>query len=106
MRNYIQVFTTTNTKKSAEKIADVLVSKRLAACVQVIGPVHSTYLWKGKKERSEEWLCIIKSANKKYGAIEKAIKKIHQYEVPEIIALPIMKGSQSYLNWIDKIISE
>ena len=58
----------------------------------------------GKKEKSEEWICVIKSTDRNYAIIEKTIKKIHSYETPEIIVLPIIKGSRSYLDWIDEVV--
>lgn len=100
MSEYIQVFTTVENKRDAEKIARVLVEKRLAACVQIVGPVASTYRWKGKIETAEEWLCIIKSRQTLYADLEKAIKEVHPYETPEIIALPVVAGSKDYLEWL------
>ena len=100
MEKYIQVITTTAKKEDAEKIAASLVEKRLAACVQIVGPVHSTYRWEGKVEQAEEWQCLIKSRQDLFGALEQAIKAIHPYEVPEIIALTITAGSTAYLQWL------
>lgn len=99
---YIQVTTTTETQADAQEIADVVVEKRLAACAQVIGPVTSTYWWQGKIETAEEWLCMIKSKAALYEELEKAIRATHPYEEPEIIATPIVKGSQGYLAWLDE----
>jgi periplasmic divalent cation tolerance protein len=97
---YTQIFTTTGSKKEAEKIADVLVKTGLSACVQILGPVNSVYEWKGKIKNGKEWLCIIKSISSKFGEIEKKIKSVHSYELPEIIALPIEKGNAKYLKWL------
>jgi periplasmic divalent cation tolerance protein len=97
---YIQVVTTTGKKEDAEKIAMTLVESKLAACVQLAGPIFSTYRWKGNIEKAEEWQCVIKSREDRYKEIEKVIKSIHPYEVPEIIAIPIMAGSTEYLNWL------
>ena len=97
---YIQVFTTFEKKIDAEKSAKVLVEKRLAGCVQIIGPVSSTYWWKGKVEAEKEWLCIIKSKRALYSKLEKAIKEINPYEIPEIIAVSIIEGSKEYLDWL------
>lgn len=98
--NYIQIFTTTDKKEIADKIALSLVEKKLAQCVQIFGPVESTYRWKGRIERTSEWLCIIKTKKANYKKIENEIKKIHTYEVPEIIAIPIITGSNEYLKWL------
>jgi periplasmic divalent cation tolerance protein len=100
MEEYLQIFTTTEKKQDAERIASSLVDKRLAGCVQITGPIISNYHWKGAIETSEEWLCIIKSRRDLYEEIEKAIKEIHPYETPEIIATPIVAGSRDYLTWL------
>ena len=100
MEKYIQVITTTAKKEDAAKIAASLVEKRLAACVQIVGPVQSTYRWKEKIEQAEEWQCLIKSRQDLYGALEQAIKAIHPYEVPEIIVLAITAGSAAYQQWL------
>ena len=102
MTEYIQVFTTTEKKEDAQKISKEMVEKRLAACVQVVGPIRSTYWWKEKIEEAEEWLCIMKTRNALYRELEKAIKGIHPYEVPEIVALPIVAGSEDYLGWLNQ----
>jgi len=88
-------------KEDAQSIAKSLVEKRLAGCVQIVGPIISTYWWKGRLDTNKEWLCIIKSKKALYGKIEKAIKDLHRYETPEIIALPIISGSKGYLKWLD-----
>ena len=98
---YVQVLTTTEARDEAESIAGALTEPRLAACVQILGPVTSTYRRKGKVETAEEWLCIIKSRKALYGQVERAIKAINSYETPEMIALPIIAGSAAYLNWLD-----
>ncbi|MCL5072912.1 MAG: divalent-cation tolerance protein CutA [Actinobacteria bacterium] len=97
---YIQVLTAFGNKPDAEKSAKILIEKRLAGCVQIIGPVSSTYRWKNEIEEEEEWLCIIKSKKSLYNELEKAIKEIHPYETPEIIAIPVVEGSREYLNWL------
>ncbi|MFZ5559473.1 MAG: divalent-cation tolerance protein CutA [Patescibacteria group bacterium] len=99
-KEYIQVFTTTEKREDAEKIAKTLVKKRLAGCVQILGPIGSTYWWKGNIDTAEEWLCLIKSKSTLYSKLEKAIKEIHPYETPEIIATPIFAGSKEYLDWL------
>ncbi|MEK7663889.1 MAG: divalent-cation tolerance protein CutA [Patescibacteria group bacterium] len=101
-QKYIQIFTTTTKKNDAYKIAKTLVNKKLSACVQITGPIESVYRWHGKIEKSREFLCIIKTKMSNYKKVEKEIKIIHPYELPEIIALPIIEGSQEYLEWINK----
>jgi periplasmic divalent cation tolerance protein len=101
MADYIQVITTTTSKAEAEAIARALVGQRLAACVQVLGPIASTYWWQGKIETSQEWQCWIKSRRDLYEQIERAIRQVHSYEVPEILAIPVVAGSDSFLAWLD-----
>jgi len=102
MPEHIQVLTTTASREDAERIARVLVEERLAACVQVLGPISSTYRWQGAIETSQEWLCLAKSRRNLYEAIEKAIRGVHPYQVPEILAVPIVAGSADYLAWLDQ----
>jgi periplasmic divalent cation tolerance protein len=100
MEPAIQVMTTTEKRQDAEKIAGMLIEKRLAACVQIVGPVLSIYRWKESMERAEEWQCHIKTRAGLYVAVEAAIKANHPYETPEIIVLPILQGSREYLTWL------
>ena len=100
MSQPIQVTTTTPSNQDAERIAQRLVERRLAACVQVVGPIASTYWWQGKVERSEEWLCIAKSRADLFAELEQAVREMHPYEVPEVIAVPIVEGSKPYLDWL------
>lgn len=100
MTNSIQVFTTTARKQEAQQIAQTLVEERLAACVQILGPITSTYRWQGAVETSEEWLCLIKTRQELYLPLEAAIRRIHPYDVPEILAVPVVAGSESYLAWL------
>ncbi|MCX7965344.1 MAG: divalent-cation tolerance protein CutA [Syntrophorhabdaceae bacterium] len=102
MEEYLQIYTTSDRIDIAEAIAKRLVEERLAACVQVSGPITSTYWWQGKVDTSQEWLCIIKTTKNLYKEVEDTIKAIHHYDVPEIIAVPIIIGSDNYLNWLKK----
>jgi len=101
MKSYLQVTTTTETKEQAQTIAQHLVETKLAVCVQITGPITSIYRWKGKVENAQEWLCLIKTRDDLYNKVEAAIKSHHPYETPEIIAVPIVKGSKEYLSWLD-----
>ena len=101
MESFLQVITTTESKEEAKIIAHHLVGEKLAACAQILGPITSTYRWKGKVETAEEWLCLIKTREGLYKELEKAIMSLHSYETPEIIALPITNGSPGYLNWLE-----
>ncbi len=98
---FIQVMTTTASEDDARKIAGALVEERLAACVQVVGPIASTYRWRGAVERAQEYLCLVKTRAEAYGRVEERIRQLHPYEVPEIVALPITAASAAYLAWID-----
>ena len=100
MESYVQIVTTTEKKEDAEKIAMTLVERKLDACVQIAGPIFSTYRWKGNIETAEEWQCVIKTREDLYKEIEKNIKSVHPYEVPEIIVIPICAGSGDYLEWL------
>ena len=98
---YCCVLSTISNIKKARVLAGLLVSKHLAACVQLVPNIESHYRWHGKKETSKEILLIIKTKASIYKKLEKALLKNHPYEVPEIVCLPITHGSKSYLKWID-----
>jgi periplasmic divalent cation tolerance protein len=100
MNDFVQITTTTGTRDTADRIALELVERRLAACVQVSGPIASTFRWQGKVETAEEWLCIAKSSQLQLPAIEKLLTELHPYEVPELIATPITTGGAAYLKWL------
>lgn len=105
MTQYVQVVTATGSKEDATAIAQALVELRLAACVQVSGPITSYYRWDGKITTGEEWLCAAKTKADLFGDVENAIRHLHKYDVPEILALPVHAGSQSYLTWVDHELS-
>lgn len=92
--------TTAGSEEEADRIAAALLERRLAACVQVIGPVVSHYRWKGAVEREAEWICLAKTAASRYEEVEAAIAELHSYEQPEILATPIVAGSDGYLAWV------
>ena len=100
MTDFIQVFTTMDKEEDARKIGRLMVEKKLAACVQILGPISSIYRWKGKVEEAKEWLCIFKSRRDLFQKLEEGIRSGHPYEVPEIVSLPIESGSRDYLNWL------
>ena len=102
MTEFIQVFMTAEKKEKAENIASAMVEKRLAACAQLLGPIRSTYWWEEKIETSEEWLCIMKSRKDLFEKLEKAIREMHPYATPEIVALPITSGNRDYLKWLEQ----
>ena len=99
---YIQVLTTINSQELAAAIAKALLEKRLAACVQILGPIQSHYWWQDQQEQSQEWLCLIKTRQELYPAVESAIRQMHSYQTPEILAVPILAGLPEYLAWLDQ----
>jgi uncharacterized protein involved in tolerance to divalent cations len=100
MGEIIQVTVAINSEEGVHQIADTLVANRLAASVWISGPVSSTYWWKGKTEQATEWICTIKTQEALYSSVEQAIKDLHPYEEPGILAHSVLTGSQSYLRWI------
>ena len=102
MSDCIQVLTTAGSEEEAGRIASALVERRLAACVQVVGPVTSRYRWQGAVEEEREWQCLAKTTRAAYPRIEAAIRELHSYEEPEIVAAPIVAGSAGYLAWIEE----
>lgn len=102
MNEFIQLTTTTDSKELAQQIANVLVEQKLAACVQVSGPITSIYEWKSDIRTTEEWVCVIRTRKSLFPEVEKSIKSQHHYEVPEITVLP-MDGSRDYLDWIAEV---
>jgi len=101
MTDKIVVFSTASSAAEAEAIARKLVEERLAACVNVVTGVRSFYRRKGKIENSPEWLLVIKSSRVRFDALRAALEKLHSYEVPEAIALPVVEGAANYLNWME-----
>lgn len=101
MTDKIVVFSTASSAEEAEKIARGLVDKRLAACVNVLPGLRSYYRWQGKIEDSAEVLLVIKSNREHFEELRASLEKAHSYEVPEVIAMPIVDGAQNYLNWMD-----
>lgn len=102
MTDSIVVMITCSSKKEANKVKKVLLEKRKAACVNIIPSVDSSFRWKGKIDSSLEVLLLAKTKKKMLKKIVTLVKKLHSYEVPEIIALPIIGGNRDYLNWIEK----
>jgi periplasmic divalent cation tolerance protein len=98
----IIVITTTESEDEAKQIARGLVEERLAACVQIGGPITSIYRWEGAVEEAAEYLCLIKTRADLYDQVEAAIRDRHSYELPEIIAVPVERGSEAYLDWLNQ----
>jgi uncharacterized protein involved in tolerance to divalent cations len=102
MTDFLVVYVTAGSADEAEHIAGTLVEERLAACVNRVSGVRSTYRWEGKIERAEEELLIIKSRRGLFDRLRRRVEELHSYSVPEIIALPLVEGSESYLKWLDE----
>jgi len=100
MQEFIIVYVTAGSPAEGDHLARALVDERLAACVNRIATVQSVYRWEGKLEQSEEQLLIIKTQRRLFAALEKRVRELHSYSVPEIVALPIIEGSQDYLRWL------
>ncbi|MCX8123845.1 MAG: divalent-cation tolerance protein CutA [Spirochaetes bacterium] len=100
---YCVIFCTVPSDQVGLEIANTLVSNKLAACVNIIPGLTSIYTWKGEICNDRELLCVIKTKKDLYKEVEEAIKKIHPYEVAEIIALPVTRGSSDYLQWIESV---
>jgi periplasmic divalent cation tolerance protein len=102
MTNKIVVFSTCGSAEEAERLARQLVEARLAACVNVIMQVRSFYRWKGKVEDAGEWLLVIKTSRERFDKVRLLLESAHSYELPEVLALPIVEGSETYLAWLDR----
>lgn len=101
---YIVILITCANRKEAQKIARALISEKLAACVNIIENIQSLFWWKAKVDLACESLLIVKSGKPKLAKIIRLVKSLHSYQVPEIIALPILAGNKDYLRWIDESI--
>jgi len=100
MSDELIVLVTTSNAEEAARIADVLVSERLAACVNIVPGIESIYRWEGKVTRDHESLMIIKTTGARYDEVERRVKELHNYSTPEVIALKIERGSEQYLSWL------
>ncbi len=100
MSDPVLVLVTCGSEEEALKIANALVENRLAACVNLVAPIRSVYRWEGKIWDEKEWLLIIKTQKHRFEELEKKVKSLHSYSVPEITSLPITEGSSAYLDWI------
>ena len=94
------VLTNLPDRAAAERLADALIEKRVAACVNILAPCRSVFRWKGAVQHDEEHPLLIKTTSQSYAALEAAIRALHPYELPEIIAVPVAHGLQPYLDWV------
>jgi periplasmic divalent cation tolerance protein len=100
------VLSTAGSREEARRIARELVDRKLAACVNIIGPIESVYRWKGKVEDSEEFLLLMKTTAAEFGPLQSALRALHSYELPECIAIEIDDGNADYLAWIEQSIQK
>ncbi len=103
MSDYLVVFVTASNEEEAVKISKTLVEEKIAGCVNIIKNIRSIYSWQGKIEDDSEVLMIIKTRADLFENLEKRVKSLHSYTVPEIIAFRIKKGSENYLKWLDEV---
>ncbi|MEV5740220.1 divalent-cation tolerance protein CutA [Microbispora rosea] len=96
----VEVRVTTSSRHEADQIASTAVARRLAACAQVVGPISSTYWWTGEVQQAEEWLLLLKTTADRFEDLAACVRELHSYEVPEIVAVPIVQGTPDYLEWI------
>jgi len=101
VEKFIVILSSASSEEEAERIGKALVEKKLCACVNIIKDVRSIFRWKGKLSVEKEVLLIIKTKGRQLKSVEAEIKKLHSYEVPELIALPVISGSKDYLFWLD-----
>ncbi len=106
MTDKVVVLVTCGSNEEAERIARALVEARLAACVNIFGPVRSIYRWEGKLNDDQEVLLLIKTSRAVFDQVRRAVEKAHSYEVPEVICLPIIDGAPNYLDWLTDSIGE
>lgn len=102
MTECIQVTVTTPTPEVAQAIAERLLTDRLAGCVQIAGPIESRYWWQGKLETSQEWQCVAKSRRDLFSRLDAAIRRLHPYDVPEILAIGVEMANADYLAWLQQ----
>jgi len=102
----IIVFMTASSRSEAQRIAQDLLEKRLAACANIYGPVQSHFWWQGKIDKQQEFLVLLKSDQKLFAKLSKTIKELHSYDMPEILAVPIIAGFQPYLEWLGSTLAE
>ena len=100
MTNFIEIHITTSTEEEANRIGETLVSAKLAACVQITGPIRSIYVWEGKQESTQEWMCCVKTRETLFGPLVEAVRAIHSYQCPQITAVPIVAANDDYRYWM------
>jgi periplasmic divalent cation tolerance protein len=106
MSDAIVVLMTAANGEEASRLAEMLVASRLAACIQILPPIESIYRWQGNVERQSEVLLLAKTTQASFADLEREVRALHSYETPEIIAIPIVAGSQPYLHWLTENVAK
>jgi periplasmic divalent cation tolerance protein len=106
MTDAIVILVTAGSEAEAEIIAKAVVEEQLAACVNILSPIRSIYRWEGKVADDREWLLLIKSRAERFAAVETRVKALHSYQMPEVIALPIVAGADGYMRWLRESVSK
>ena len=104
LNNYIIILVTAKDKEEAEKISQLLLKERLIACANIVGPVTSFFHWSGQTEKAEECLIVMKSRRDLFAQVAEHVKRLHSYEVPEVLAFPIIDASKPYLDWMNAVL--
>jgi periplasmic divalent cation tolerance protein len=102
MTNKIVVFSTCGSEAEAERLAKQLIEERLAACVNIVAPVRSFYRWKGTVESAVEWMLVIKTSRDLFDRVRLSLETAHSYELPEVLAIPVLEGSPTYMAWLEQ----
>ncbi|MEZ4588247.1 MAG: divalent-cation tolerance protein CutA [Gemmatimonadales bacterium] len=101
MTELVQIVTTIDSRQAAETLADQLVAEHLAACVQIAGPIASTYRWQGALEHATEWVCTAKTTRQRADALLARLRALHSYEQPEILVTPVLEADPGYAAWVE-----
>jgi periplasmic divalent cation tolerance protein len=103
---FVSVASTTDSEENAHVIARTLLDAHLAACVQISSPIQSSYWWQGKLETAREWRLTIKTSGRLFPLVEAAIRRVHAYSTPQILATPIVAGNRDYLDWMNDVLTK
>ncbi len=99
---FIEVHITTATEEEAIRIGEGLVAAKLAACAQISGPIRSIYVWEGKNESTAEWVCCLKTRESLFSELVESVRKVHSYQCPQIVAVPILTATDDYRLWMEE----
>jgi len=103
MTSFIEIQITSATEDEAIRLGKILVEAKLAACAQISGPIQSIYVWEGAQESAQEWVCCLKSRESLFSELVAVVRKHHSYQCPQIVAVPILKTNDDYLQWMEEM---